>query len=83
MPSKQRWQNIADTIDMGGSLTVTSEGYGVAISNLECDGQMVCMIESGGMGFEDIMNRIDELAKRFHEKGIVTDDVNGSEYCVW
>jgi len=83
MPRKRRWQNIADTIDLGGSLTVTSESYNMAISNLECDGQMVCMLETSAMGFEAIMDRIDELAKRFHEEGIVTDEVNGEEFCVW
>ncbi|TQE96493.1 MAG: hypothetical protein FKY71_16650 [Spiribacter salinus] len=83
MPRKKRWQHIADIIELGGHLTVASEGAFPVISNLECDGQMVCMLETSGMGFETIMDRIDELAKRFHEEGIATDEVNGDEFCVW
>jgi len=44
---------------------------------------MVCMIQSDGMSFDKIMNELEELAKRYHEEGIVTDEVNGSEYCIW
>jgi hypothetical protein len=35
------------------------------------------------MKFDEIMDRLDELAKRYNKEGIVSDKVNGSEYCVW
>jgi len=67
----------------GAELTVSTQGYGVTVSALQRGSQMVCMIQSDGMSFDKIMNELEELAKRYHEEGIVTDEVNGSEYCIW
>lgn len=83
MSAKQIWPYIHKTLELGGNLSVSTQNYDVMISSLDCDGQMVCMIESGQMSFDAIMDRLNELAKRFHEEGIVTDEMNGSEYCVW
>jgi len=55
----------------------------VTISSLEYDGQMVCTLMSDNMTFDAVVNRLDQLAKRYHEEGIVIDEVNGSEYSVW
>lgn len=83
MSAQQRWPYIHETLEIGGSLDVSTQSYDVTISSLECDGQMVCMISSDNMTFDEIMDRLNQLAKRYHEEGIVTDEVNGSEYSVW
>lgn len=83
MSAQQQWPYIHETLEIGGSLDVSTQSYDVTISSLECDGQMVCMISSDNMTFDAIMDRLNQLAKRYHEEGIVTDEVNGSEYSVW
>ena len=81
--AKQNWPYINQTLDDGAELTVSTQGYGVTVSALQRASQMVCMIQSDGMTFDEIMNELEELAKLYHEEGIVTDEVNGSEYCIW
>ena len=81
--AKQNWPYISQTLDDGAELTVSTQGYGITVSALQRGSQMVCMIQSDRMSFDEIMNELEELAQRYHEEGIVTDEVNGSEYCIW
>lgn len=83
MSTEQVWPYIHETMKFGGHLTVATDSHDVTISSLDCDGQMVCMVSSDNMTFDAIMNHLDQLAKRYHEEGIATDEVNGSEYSVW
>jgi hypothetical protein len=80
MRRKERWSTVADIIAGGGQLHVVTEGHGVCVSSLESDGQLVCMIETGGGDFQGIMDELEALAQRFVEDGIVTDRVNGTEH---
>ncbi len=80
--AKQNWPYIDQTLDDGGQLTIATEGYGVVFSALLSGRDTVCMIKSDGISFDKIMNRLEELAQRYHEEGIATDEVNGSEYSV-
>ena len=40
------------------------------------------MFDCGGMTFEAIMDHLEELATRYVDEGIVTDEVNGQEWSV-
>jgi hypothetical protein len=81
--AKRSWPYIGQTLDDGGQLMIATEGYGVVFSALLSGRDTVCMIKSDGISFDKIMNRLEELAQRYHEEGIVTDEVNDSEYSAW
>ena len=42
----------------------------------------MCMFHCGGTTFESVMDHLEELATRYAEEGIVTDEVNGQEWSV-
>jgi len=80
--AKQNWPYVNQTLDDGGRLTIATEGCSVVCSALLSGRETVCMVKSDGMSFDKIMNRLEELARRRREEGIVTDEVNGSDYPV-
>ena len=77
------WQNLRKIVDDGGSLEIHGGGPHLDIASLHEDEQLICMFFCKRMNFEEIMEHLEALAKRYNEKGMVTDEVNGSEYCVW
>jgi len=56
MSAKPLWPYIHQTLEIGGVLNITTQGRHLTVSSLECDGQMVCMISSGGMSLDEIMD---------------------------
>ena len=82
MAQQERWHYIRQLINDGASLDVNGGGYGMQIASLYLQEQQVCMFHCGGMDFDAIMDRLEELAKRFQEEGIVTDEINGSTYSI-
>lgn len=82
MSTQQRWKYISETLEIGGILEVSTQSYGDVISSLVCDDELVCMFVSKNMTFDAIMDRLNLLARRYHDEGIVTDEVNGTEYSI-
>ena len=77
------WQNLRKIVDNGGTLEIHGGGPHLDIASLQDGEQLICMFFCLRMNFEEIMEHLEALAKRYNEKGMVTDEVNGSEYCVW
>lgn len=78
-----QWPNVKKLVDDGATLEIHGGGYHLDIASLQEGEQLVCMFTCNCMKFDEIMDRLDELAKRYNKEGIVSDKVNGSEYCVW
>jgi hypothetical protein len=82
MAQRKRWHYIRRLVNNGASLDINGGGYHLNIASLYLDEQQVCMFECSGMNFDSIMDHIEELAKRFEEDGIVSDELNGEEYSI-
>lgn len=82
MAKRERWLSIRRLVNNGASLDINGGGYRLNIASLYLNEQQVCQFECGGMNFDSIMDHIEELAKRFEEDGIVTDELNGEEYSI-
>jgi len=78
-----RWPHVRKLVDYGATLEIHGGGHHLDIASLYADEQLVCMFLCGRMKFDQIMDHLDALAKRYNEEGMVSDEVNGSEYCVW
>ncbi len=75
--------NIAELLDDGCELEIHGGGHGLKVTSI-CDGQqIVCMFESRGDEADSVFPHLELQAKRYLSEGIVTDEVNGDEYCVW
>jgi len=81
--TRQRWHYVRQLVNDGASLDVNGGGSPLNIASLYHGEQQVCMFECSGMDFDAIMDHLEELAKRYEEDGIATDEVNGQEYSVW
>jgi len=62
---------------------INAGGYGLDIAAIHLEADQVCMFHCGGMSFEAILDHLEELATRYVDEGIVTDEVNGQEWSVW
>jgi len=82
MAQQERWQYLRQLVNAGANLDINGGGYHLNIASLYLDEQQVCMFECSGMNFDSIMDHIEELAKRFEEEGIVSDELNGTEYSI-
>jgi hypothetical protein len=82
MAQQERWQYLRQLVNAGANLDINGGGYHLNIASLYLDEQQVCMFHCRGMDFDAIMDRLEELAKRFQEEGIVTDEINGSTYSI-
>ena len=82
MAKRERWHFIRQLVNGGASLDINGGGYHLNIAALYLDEQQVCMFECSGMDFDSIMDHIEELAKRFEEEGIATDELNGVEHSI-
>jgi len=76
------WASVEQVINSGGELRVKDGSRNFKIASLHDGEQLICMFECKRIPFRKIMDRLDALAKRYIDDGIVTDEVNGSEYCV-
>jgi hypothetical protein len=75
---RHAWPNLASLVDDGhAQVDINGGGYGLDIA-----ADQVCMFHCGGMTFEAIMDHLEELATRYVDEGIVTDEVNGQEWSV-
>ena len=83
MRTADRWKHVRDLVNDGVELQINGGGYALNIASLCDETRQVCMFHCGGMDFDTIMDHLEELAKRYVEEGIVTDEVNGSEHCAW
>lgn len=82
MATGERWQFIRQLVNDGAGLDINGGGYDLNIASLYLEEQQVCMFECSGADFDSIMDHLEELAKRFTEDGIVTDELNGETYCI-
>ncbi|MFO7957344.1 MAG: hypothetical protein R6X33_09615 [Candidatus Brocadiia bacterium] len=80
MPENGTWPYIGEVVNCGGTLKINDGGYTLKVASLYQDEQLVCMFECSGMDFERIMQRLEELARRYVEEGVATDAVNGTKY---
>ena len=78
----KRWARLRELIDQGATLEINSGGYHLKIASLYQEEQQVCMLRCTRMKFDAIMDHLEELAHRYVEDGMVTDEVNGGEYSV-
>ena len=83
MAESERWAHVRQLVNDGATLDINGGGYHLKIASLYQGEQQVCMFMYREMGFDKIMDRLEKLAKRYCDEGIVTDQVNGTEYCVW
>jgi hypothetical protein len=91
MPRKQTgppkaptaWPNVVRLMNDGATLEIHGGGRHLDIASLCQEEQLVCMFRCNRMRFDQIMAHLEDLAKRYNEAGMVSDEVNGSEYCVW
>jgi hypothetical protein len=79
----RRWKHIAALVNDGAELEIHGGGSHFRMASLCDESRNVCMFECGGMDFEAIMDHLEELAKRYVEENVATDEVNGSEHSVW
>jgi hypothetical protein len=77
MAKHERWEHVRRLVNDGANLDINGGGYGMHIASLYLEEELVCMFHCAGMAFDAIMDRLEELAKRFDEDGIATDEVNG------
>ena len=78
------WPNVARLVDdYHAQVDINGGGgYALDIPAIHLEADQVCMFHCGGMTFEAIMDHLEELATRYVEEGIVTDEVNGQEWSV-
>jgi len=82
MAQRERWHYIRLLVNEGANLDINGGGYDLNIASLYLDDQQVCQFECSGMDFDSIMDHTEELAKRFEEDGIVSDELNGDKYSI-
>jgi hypothetical protein len=73
------WPNVRKVVDDGATLQVHGGGHFLDIASLYQEDQLICMFLCKRMRFDEIMDRLDVLAKRYNDEGKATDEVNGSE----
>ncbi len=78
-----QYPNIAQLLDDGCELEVHSGGYGMQITSIYDGEQLVCMFLSNGDKTDSVFSHLEEMAELFVSEGIVTDEVNDNEYCIW
>ncbi|MFW6119243.1 MAG: hypothetical protein ACOC7S_02820 [Planctomycetota bacterium] len=83
MAESEMWAHVRQLVNEGATLDINGGGYHLNIASLYQGEQQVCMFMCREMGFDAIMDRLEKLAKRYCEEGVVTDEVNGTEHCVW
>ncbi len=71
------WPNIKALVDDGATLEIHGGDHFRDIASLCAEEQLICMFRCDSMRFEKIMARLEDLAKRYNEEGMVTDEVNG------
>ncbi len=64
-------------------MEVNGGGYHMQLAALYEESQLICQFRCSGMSPDEILEELNELALRYAEEGMVTDSVNGSEYCIW
>ncbi len=80
---RHAWPNLASLVDdCHAQVDINGGGYGLDIAAIHLEADQVCMFHCGGMTFEAIMDHLEELATRYVDEGIVTDEVNGQEWSV-
>ena len=81
---RHAWPNLASLVDgCHAQVDINAGGYGLDIAAIHLEADQVCMFHCGGMSFEAILDHLEELATRYVDEGIVTDEVNGQEWSVW
>lgn len=83
MKREERWGFIREVINQGGYLDLDTASYELRIAGLGDESDMICLFDCDGMKFDAIMDHLDELAKRYLEEGIVSDEFNGQVYSIW
>ena len=76
------WASVEQVVNSGAELRVKDGSRNFKIASLYDGEQLICMFECKRMPFREIMDRLDALARRYVDEGIVTDEVDGAEYCV-
>ncbi len=81
--TRHPWTHVARLVDgHGAQLDIHGGGYNMDIAAIHIGSDQVCMFECSGMEFVSIMDHLEQLATRYSEEGIVTDEVNGQEWSV-
>ncbi len=81
--TKHPWPTLARLVDdLGAQVDFNGGGYGLSIAAVHIGSGQVCMFDSSGMTFEAIMDHLEELATRYMDEGVVTDELNGEEWSV-
>lgn len=77
------YPGIAGLLADGATLDVNGGGYEFQIASLYDGSQAICQFVCSEMSADRVLSRLEELATRYKQEGIVTDDVNGTTYSVW
>ncbi|MCU0454631.1 MAG: hypothetical protein MUE68_13335 [Bacteroidetes bacterium] len=74
--------NVAELLNDGCVLEIHGGGRGLKVASI-CDGRDVAyMFRSSGKGADEILRHLELLAGRYVSEAIITDEVNGEEYCI-
>src|SRR5258708_2942666 len=64
------WPHVRKIVDDGATLEIHGGGHHLDIASLYADEQLVCMFRCGRMKFNQIMDHLEELAKRYIGEGM-------------
>ena len=76
------YPTLAELVEGGAHMEVNGGGYHLQIAALYEESQLICQFACSGMSPDAILEELNELALRYVEEGMVTDSLNGSEYCI-
>jgi hypothetical protein len=74
--------NVAKLLNDGGVLEIHGGIRGMKITSLCHYGELACMFPSKGQDADAVLQHLELLAGRYLSEAIVTDEVNGEEYCI-
>jgi len=83
MKREESWGFIREVINQGGYLDMNNTGYDLQTASIGDEYETICFFDCSGMKFDAIMDHLDELAKRYLQEGIVSDEFNGQVYSIW
>ena len=75
-PQKAPWPKVKGLVDDGATLQIHGGGHFLDIASLYQGEQLICMFHCERMGFVEIMDHLEELARQHNDKGVVSDEVN-------
>jgi len=76
------YPNLASLVDDGCNLEIHGGGYHFDLAAICEDERQICTFECSGMRVGQIFKKLEKLAKKYREEGVVSDLINGEEYRV-